>query len=130
MKRLAFATALLLVAPALCFGAGIGETVKAGNYSVRATFEKACPVLGFNRVEIAVADAALQPVKGARVKIDYSMPSLPGKPPMMAHSAQALPAGNGYEATIDLTMKGTWKMEVAIAGAQGTEKTVFNIEVR
>ena len=49
---------------------------------------------------------------------------------MMAYSTQALPVDDGYEATIDLTMKGLWKMVVSFTAAQRTEKAVFTFEVR
>jgi hypothetical protein len=123
-------TAVLLIIPGICVAAGYVETAKTGGYSVRATFDKSRPVPGPNRVEIAVTDTALHPVREAQVRIDYSMPSLPGKPPMMAYSTAAKPIDGRYEATIDLTMKGLWKMEVSITAAQRTEKAVFSFEVR
>ena len=130
MRSLFFMTAVLLIIPGICVAAGYVETAKTGGYSVRATFDKSRPVPGPNRVEIAVTDTASHPVREAQVRIDYSMPSLPGKPPMMAYSTAAKPIDGRYEATIDLTMKGLWKMEVSITTAQRTEKAVFSFEVR
>ena len=130
MKSLFFIIAVLLVVPGICLAAGYRETGKAGSYSIQVTFDKERPVLGPNRVEVTVTDAASQPVPGAQMKIDYFMPSLPGRPPMMSYSTAAKPVDGTYEATVDLTMKGLWKMIVSITAARQTEKAAFAFEVK
>ena len=92
MKSLCLIVVILLLAPAICIGVG-GEAGKTGNYSVAVTWDKTRPALGPNRLELAVTDAASQPVPGAKVEIHYFMPSLPGKPPMMEYSTPARPIG-------------------------------------
>lgn len=130
MKSLFLIVAVLLIVPAMCLAAGYTKTEKAGGYSVQVLFDRDRPVLGQNRVEIAIIDKSLRPVTGARMKIDYLMPSLPGKPPMMAYSMTARPVDGRYEATLDLSMKGLWQMVVSVTEGQRTEKATFNFEVR
>jgi nitrogen fixation protein FixH len=121
---------ILLLTPGICLSAGYGETGKAGDYSIVVTWDKSRPALGPNRVEIAVTDAASQPVTGAEVKIDYLMPSLPGKPAMMGYSTTATPVDGRYEATINLTMKGLWRMVVSVTAGQHAEKATSTFEVK
>ncbi len=131
MKSLIIVVAVLLLVTGIYKGAGYGETGKAGGYSIVVTWDKSRPALGPNRVEVVVTDAASQPVSGAQVKIDYLMPSLPGRPPMMEYSTQATPVEGGkYEATLDLTMKGLWEMVVTVTTAKETQKATSTFEVR
>lgn len=130
MKSLCFFVTVLLVASGISLAAGYVQTGKAGDYSVRVTFDKSRPVLGPNRLEIRLTDSAGRPVAGAQVKVDYLMPSLPGRPPMMEYSTTAKPVGTEYEATMDLTMKGLWKMVFSITAGQQTEKETFDFEVK
>ncbi len=75
-------------------------------------------------------DSASRKVSDARVDIEYFMPSLPGKPPMMDYHTSAKPSGDGYGATLNLTMKGQWKATVSIARPNGTEKMTFDFVVK
>ncbi len=130
MRSLFLVVAILLIVPGVCLAARYTETAKAGDYSVRVTFDKDRPVFGRNRVEIVVTDKSSEAVAGAQVKVDYLMPSLPGRSPMMAYSTTAKPVAGGYEATLSLGMKGLWNVVVSITAKQKTEKAVLTFEVR
>ena len=121
---------VFLVAAGLCWAGGHETKGKAGPYGVVATFDQARPIEGTNRLRIAVTDSAARPVKDAKVNIEYLMPSLPGKPPMMDYHTPASPSGDGYGATLNLTMKGQWKATVSIARPDGTEKMTFDFVVK
>lgn len=95
------------------------------SYKVTLTFDGGRPVFGKNHVKITVADASSAPVTGAAVKVSYFMPSLRGRPPMMGRSATARPSGDGYEATLDFSMKGEWRVIVSVATLANTEEVAF-----
>ena len=121
---------VFLVAAGLCWAAGYETKGKAGPYGVVVTFDQTTPVEGTNRLEIAVTDSASRHVKDARVDIEYLMPSLPGKPPMMDYHTPANPSGDGYVATLNLTMKGQWKAIISIARQDRAEKMTFDFVVK
>ena len=88
------------------------------------------PAEGTNKLQIGVTDSASRPVKDAKVDIEYFMPSLPGKPPMMDYHAPAKPSGEGYLTTLNLTMKGQWKATISVARPEGTERMTFDFVVK
>ena len=88
------------------------------------------PAKGSNLVRIEIIDARSGPVKDAQVLIEYLMPSLPGKPPMMDYRATAKRAGSAYEATLNLDMTGEWKMVLSITRAKRTEKTTVGFVIK
>ena len=125
MKALFFIFAILFV---MSEGHAANDAMmiqKTGEYSIRMTFDKGRPVEGTNRVKIMIRDSASRPVTEAQVKIDYYMPSLPGRPPMMSYSTAATRAGNGYEAAMNFTMKGEWKVAISVAAADRIESEIL-----
>jgi hypothetical protein len=100
------------------------------NHTITVTFEKGRPVKGSNQVEIAVQDTKGSPVTGAQVVVDYLMPSLPGKPPMMAYSTEAKAWNGVYRATVDFGMKGEWKMVVRVSSGRYKVEATFTFTVR
>ncbi len=132
MKKKLLPVAAVFLAALLATPCANGEQLKAvaGQYVVQLSFEKGKPVTGTNAIEITVVDAAGEAVSGAEVKIDYLMPSLPGKRPMMEYSTVAKPVGNGYQAVMNLTMKGEWKVILTITGlGGGTEQASFMFDL-
>jgi len=130
MKWTIGAIVVFVAAAGLCWAGGCEATGKAGPYAVTATFDRQTPGEGTNSLRIAVTDSTSKPVRDARVDIEYFMPSLPGKPPMMDYHAPAKPSKEGYAATLNLTMKGQWKATISIAGPSGTEKMTFDFAVK
>ncbi len=130
MKTAVAVISILLLTAGLCWAGGYEATGKAGAYTVVAAFDREKPVEGMNRLEIAVTDSESRHVLDARVDIEYFMPSLPGKPPMMDYHTLAKPSGDGYEATLNLTMKGQWKATVSITRPDRTEKMTFDFAVK
>jgi hypothetical protein len=125
---------LLFVAVLLLCSTGLSRAENHGEgdeerYAVVLAFDKGSPSLGTNLVRITVSDSSSAPVKGARVKVNYFMPSLRGKPPMMGRSVLAKAAGDVYEATLKLTMKGEWRVIVSVETPAGTEETAFAYEI-
>ena len=128
-RCLLLACVLLPVAAGVC-QAEIQTQGEEENYRVVLVFDKGRPVIGTNQVRITVTDPASQRVTGARVKVDYFMPSLMGKPPMMGRSTKAVAVNGAYEANLKLSMKGEWRIVVSVAGPAKTEEVAFTYEVK
>jgi hypothetical protein len=134
MKKRLFARCLLLASlfPLLLVGICRAEDHgqgKEGSYVVTLAFDQGRPVIGTNRVRITVKNATSQAVAGARVKVDYFMPSLREKPSMMGRSTTAKASGGAYEATLKFSMKGEWRIMVTVTGPERTDEIAFAFEV-
>ncbi len=98
----------------------------AGSYVVDVKFDSKAPAKGSNHVEIGVLDAASKQVGDATVVIDYSMPTLPGKPSMMSYTTRATFDGKKYKATLDLSMAGEWTFVVKVTHGGQPEAMTFS----
>jgi len=116
-----------------CPGAGFETAGKAGVYTVRAAFDKAEPARGENRMEISITDAGSKPVRNLHVSVEYLMPSLPDRPPMMSYKTVAKLNDDKYVAYLDFTMKGNWRVIVKAASMtepKQSESITFGLTVR
>ena len=130
MKQfLTFITILMLTA-CLCRAEGFEITGKTDTYTAKVTFLEGQPVKGSNRVRIDIIDASSRHVKDAQVEIEYLMPSLPGKPPMMDYHTTAKRVGAAYEAFLKTDMAGEWKMVLSITRTKRTEKATVGFVIR
>ena len=120
--------AVFLITVGICY-AGYEAKGKAGDYAVTVTFDKSKPAEGMNEMEISVVDQASRPVTDAEVQVEYLMPSLGGKTPMMDHKTTARPMGNKYRAALDFTMAGEWNVVVSITKAKRTGKMEFGLVI-
>ena len=102
---------------------------KAGDFDVVVTIDKNPPVTGDNGVTIAIKDAGGKTVKDAKVVIDYSMPAMPGMPPMN-YKADALLKGEAYAATMNLSMAGPWNIAVKISAGSKTGSMKFTVDAK
>ena len=133
MRQLALIIAILVFSAGLCWAGGFEAAGKMDGNTVKVRFDKSHPVLGVNRVEITIADQQSRPVRNVQVNVEYLMPSLPGKPPMMDYLAAAKLVKDKYVATLTLPMKGEWKMilsMVTMAETKQTEAVTFAFEVK
>lgn len=125
MKHSVLFVVLIAAFASVCWADGYQLSGGNGGYSVVVTFPQARPVEGENTVDIAVRDASSRPVKGALVKVEYLMPSLPGKEPMMNYETTTKPDGGIYKATLNLSMKGQWRAIVTIV--KGKQKSTITL---
>ena len=102
---------------------------KAGEYSVEIKIDRNPPTVGKNNIKIEIKDAAGKYVTDATVKVNYSMPAMPGMPPM-SYKTDAVLSENEYKAVIDLSMSGPWNIEIKIVRGGKTTTAKFNIDVR
>lgn len=129
MKRL-FVAVLMLCA---VFGTALAKDYevkkKAGPYDVAVSIDKNPPVVGDNGIAVKVRDAAGKEVTDATVRIDYSMPAMPGMPPMNYKTDAAL-SGKEYKASMNLSMAGPWNIAVKVKREGKTATMKFSIDVR
>jgi nitrogen fixation protein FixH len=128
-KIILFAVALLLIAAGAAFASGLEVKHKAGDYNINVRFDKNPPTTGTNNVEVEIKDAAGKYVTDAQVKIDYSMPAMPGMP-AMNYKANAVLSGNTYAAKLDLSMSGAWNVAVKITKGGKTSTVKFNVDAQ
>jgi hypothetical protein len=96
-------------------------TVKkmVNGYSIEAALSQNPPILGKNDLYVTIVDHTGKNVASAVVVVNYFMPPMPGMPPMN-YTTKANVRSSGYQATVDLIMKGPWNIVIraGVAGQQ------------
>jgi hypothetical protein len=100
---------------------------KVGEYDVEVKIDKNPPVVGDNNIEIGIKDASGKYVIDAKVKVEYSMPAMPGMPAMNYKTDTEL-KGDEYKAKINLSMSGSWNIAVKITRSGKTATMKFNVD--
>jgi hypothetical protein len=130
VKQLVLLIILFLAAATVCSAEGYKLSGQTGSYRIVMNFRQTRPVEGKNTVDIAISDSNSLPVKNGLVKVEYLMPSLPGKKPMMDYETTAKPEGKVYKATLNITMKGEWRAVVTIAKGKENGAVTLPFEVK
>lgn len=128
-KAMAFAVVLLLTTTGTAFAKAYEVQKKAGEYDVTVEIDRNPPVVGENNVSITVKDTAGRAITDAKVKVDYSMPPMPGMPPMN-YKAVAAQSGGEYRTTLGLSMAGSWNITVKISRDGKTSRMKFTIDAK
>lgn len=127
MKRLAVIGLVLLLIAGVAYAKDYEVKKKAGDYDVEIKIDKNPPVVGDNNIEIEIKDAAGKYVTDAKVKVEYSMPAMPGMPAMNYKTDTEL-KGYEYKATMNLSMSGAWNIAVKITRGGKTSTVKFNVD--
>jgi hypothetical protein len=128
VKRFLIATLILMLTAGLAFAKAYEVNKKAGEYSVGIKMDKNPPAVGMNNMEIVITDKIGNPVKDAKVLVDYGMPAMPGMP-AMAYKADAMNHGDTYHAALNISMKGPWYVNVKITHQGKAVSTKFTVDV-
>lgn len=102
---------------------------KAGEVEVRLILKQNPPVVGNNDAVVEIKDSSGKPVTDAKVVVHYSMPPMPGMPPMN-YKTDAKLHGNQYQARMNLSMAGPWNIEVRITRSGKTSSAKFNVDAK
>jgi nitrogen fixation protein FixH len=119
----------------LFFVAGVGHAKdyeankKVDGYDVTLRIDKSQPVVGDNTLTAEIKDSAGNIVKDATVKADYSMPAMPGMPPMNYKAEMEL-KGSLYTAKLNLSMSGSWNIAVKITRSGKTSTVRMTVDAR
>lgn len=127
MKKIAAVTMVLLLIAGIAYAKNYEVKKKAGDYNVVATIDKNPPVAGENILAVAVKDASGKAVTDAKVKVEYSMPAMPGMP-AMNYKTDAKLDGSEYKATLNLSMSGAWNIAVKISRSGKISTMKFNVD--
>lgn len=129
MKRIAVIALILVLVAGIAYAAGYEVKKKAGEYDVEVKIDKNPPVVGDNNVTVEVLDSSGKYVTDAKVVVDYSMPAMPGMPPMN-YKTDAELKGDKYKAKMNLSMVGPWNIAVKITKGGKTSSMKFTIDAK
>lgn len=129
MKRSALIGLILLLAAGTAYAKGYEVQKKAGEYDVTVTFDRNPPVASDNAIAIMIKDASGKVVKDAQVKVEYSMPAMPGMP-AMNYKADAALQGDEYKTTLGLSMSGSWNLAVKVTRGGKTASMKFTVDAK
>lgn len=124
---------IILLVIALVMVAGVAYAKeeykkKAGEYNVTITLEKS-PSVGQNDITINIKDDKGKDVTDANVLVEYTMPPMPGMGPMN-YKTKADSKGGSYQARLNLSMAGSWTINVKITKSGKTQSAKINIDAR
>lgn len=129
MKKI-FATVLaVLLLGGIALAKGYEVAKKAGPYDVKITIDRNPPIVGDNAITVDIKDASGKYVTDAKVRVEYSMPPMPGMPPMN-YKTNAELKGESYTGTMNLSMAGPWNIAVKISRGGKTSSAKFTIDAR
>lgn len=122
MKTLSKVLLALLLSTGLIEAAAFEKEAKSRTTKIHLSSEKPLTT-GSNTLMLAISkDGKTQ--AGATVKVRAFMPAMPGMPAMENVSeAKALENGN-YEATVHLSMRGTWQLHIFVTPTKGKKTRV------
>lgn len=129
MKKVLMVAMAVLLFGAVAYAKNYEVKKTTGDYDVVVTIDKNPPVVGDNHVTIEVKDAKGNYVNDLKVVVDYSMPGMPGMPPMN-YKADAVADGDEYKATMNLSMGGSWNVVVKITKGDKTSKVKFSVDAQ
>jgi hypothetical protein len=129
IKRLVMAALVFFLVGGLAIAKDFEVTKKAGDYTVVVTMDKNPPTTGDNNLTVSVKDSAGADVTDAKVSLEYSMPAMPGMPPMNYKTNMEL-AGKKYKTKANFSMSGSWNMTVKIVRGGKTAQAKFTVDAR
>ena len=128
-KLIGIAVFVILLIAGIAYAKDYEVKKKAGDYNVEVKIDKNPPAVGKNNMEIEIEDAAGKHVTDAKVMVEYSMPAMSGMP-AMNYKAEAELKGEGYKATMDLSMSGSWNVTIKITRGDKTSKVKFSVDAQ
>ena len=129
MKKIIVMILAVLFVSSVAYAKDYEVKKKAGNYNVEVKIDKNPPVVGDNNMIIGITDASGKYIKDAKVKVEYSMPAMPGMP-AMRYKTDAELKGNEYKAKMNLSMSGSWNVAVKITRAGKTSTMKFTVDAK
>ncbi len=126
MKKALLVVMVVLFAAGAAYAKGLVITKTVGGLGITIKMAKSPPVVGDNNIKVILTEKGA-PVTDARVKVNYSMPAMPGMP-AMNYSADAAPKGNVYDATMRLSASGAWNVAVKVIRAGKIITIKFNVD--
>ena len=120
---------VLALAVGTAWGKNYEVTKKVDDYTVKVEIDKNPPIVGDNNLSIAIKDGSGKNITDAKIKIEYSMPAMPGMP-AMKYNTNADWAGTIYKTKVNFSMSGSWNMVVKIVRGGKTAQVKFTVDAR
>jgi len=127
MKKIAVFSLILLLIAGIAYAKDYEVKKKAGDYGVEIKIDKNPPVVGDNNIGIEIKDVSGKYVTDAKVRVEYSMPAMPGMPAMNYKTDTEL-KGYEYKGKMNLSMSGSWNIAVKITCSGKTATVKFNVD--
>lgn len=129
MKKVLAVVLMVLFVAGFAFAKDYEVAKKTGDLDVLVKIDKNPPVMGNNNVTVTAKDAKGAAVTDAKVVVEYSMPAMPGMPPMN-YKTNAVLKGSEYKAVMNLSMAGPWNIAVKLTKGGKTSVVKFSIDVQ
>lgn len=129
MKKILTISMLLLLVAGFAQAKEYEIKKTAGEYSLDISIDRNPPVVGNNNVKIGIKDAAGVAVTDAKVIVEYSMPPMPGMPPMN-YKAEGKLKDNLYHAVMKLNMPGSWNVSLRVTRADKTTTLRLTVDAK
>jgi hypothetical protein len=129
VTRLAISALIVSLALGVAGAKELQLEKKAGDLEVKVTLKQNPPVVGNNDMAVELKDSSGKAVTDAKVAVNYSMPAMPGMPPM-SYKTDAMLHGDKYHARMNLSMAGPWNIEVKVTRAGKTVSAKFNVDAK
>jgi hypothetical protein len=113
MNKTAVFVVILFLMAGVVFAKEFKIKKDEGLYDIEAKIDNNPPVVGNNNISIEIKEKSGKYVTNAKVVVEYSMPAMPGMP-AMHYKEPAVLSGNTYKAVMNLSMAGSWNIEVKI----------------
>jgi len=129
MRKTILLTMALLLIAGTAFAAGLEVNQKKGDLTIHVQMDKNPPVTGMNNMDVTIMDAGGKNVTDAKVRVNYSMPAMPGMAPMNYNTTAKL-AGAKYSAKLNISMAGPWNIAVRVVRGGKTSTVKFNVDAQ
>lgn len=128
-KLLLVACMVALIEPWTAHGKYLELKKKVGDFEVKAVLKQNPPIVGNNDITVQIKDSSGKAVTDAKVVVNYSMPAMPGMPPMN-YKSDAMLQGDQYHARMNFSMAGPWNIEVKVTRTGKTVSAKFNVDAK
>jgi hypothetical protein len=129
MKKILLLALAMMLITAVAFAKGLEVKQQKGDLTIQVMMDKNPPVTGNNNLEVAITDKSGKSVTDATVRVNYSMPPMPGMAPMN-YNTKASPSGDKYTAKLNISMAGPWNVVVKVSRGGKTSIVKFNVDAQ
>ena len=129
MKRFTVVMLAVLLLAGTVYAKDYEVTKKAGDLTVEVKIDRNPPATGTNNMDITIKDASSKAITDATVAVEYGMPAMPGMP-AMNYKTDAQLKGTTYKAVMNLSMGGSWFINVKVTRADKTQTIKFTVDVK
>jgi uncharacterized protein YneF (UPF0154 family) len=129
MKKVTILLLVVLLMAGAAWGKSYEVTKKVDDLTIKVEMDKNPPIVGDNNLTLTIKDGTGKNIIDANVKLEYSMPAMPGMP-AVNYKADAAMKGNEYKAKMNFSMAGSWNMVIQITQTGKVKRVKLNVDVK